>query len=337
VHRLLPVFALALIATIVPEVLFGSTPLTQPGRILVTLPLYGGGAVAIRELARRRGAGWPAIALLGVAYGIVEEGLALGSFFDPTLFNAALVGGRLFGVNWTWIEWTLGYHAVWSISIPILLTELLFPGRRSEPWLGRVGLGIAGVVYLVGVAFMAAITHLAVAPGSDVPLVPSVVAAAVAVGLTIVALCRPQRHTEQVGQIVEDPLRAAPWPGLVGLLAMVMAGAWFELLLLPGPVKAGGWVVVPMVLDLALLGVTIGLIRRWSAAGRRWTDLHRLALAAGPLPASMVWGFVYVTAGDPAARAAQAAACVVTVVLLAAFAWRISARLAERSRSALRA
>jgi hypothetical protein len=125
VQRLVPALVLALIATLVPEVLFGSTPLAEPGRILVTMPLYAGGAVTVRELARRRRAGWLAIALLGVAYGLVEEGLAFASIFNPSMFSAGLVGGRLFGVNWTWTEWTLGYHAVWSISIPILLTERL--------------------------------------------------------------------------------------------------------------------------------------------------------------------------------------------------------------------
>jgi hypothetical protein len=108
---------------------------------------------------------------------------------------------------------------------------------------------------------------------------------------------------------------------------MLVAGAWFGLLLLPGPIKTTGWVVVPMALDLALVSGTIALLRRWSAPGRRWTDLHRLALVAGPLPASMLWGFVYVTAGHPADRALQAAACAVTFVLLGVFALRLRQRV----------
>lgn len=90
-----PVLILAVLATAEPAVLFGSTRLAEPGRILATLPIYAGGAVLIRELARRRQAGWLQVALLGVAYGIVEEGLALGSLFNPRLFDAAQVGGTL--------------------------------------------------------------------------------------------------------------------------------------------------------------------------------------------------------------------------------------------------
>jgi hypothetical protein len=318
VQRFVPALVLALIATLVPEVLFGSTPLTEPGRIVATMPIYAGGAVVIRELARRRRAGWLTIALLGVAYGIVEEGLALGSFFNPSMFNAGLVGGRLVGVNWTWTEWTLGYHPVWSISIPILLTELLFPARRSDVWLGRVGLAIAGVVYLAGATFLLLITRYAIAPDFTPPTVSYVGAALVAIGLVGLALGRPARPVgaDKVPSRPGD----APSPWLVGLLALVVALAWFGLLLLPAPIKLSGWVIVPMVLDLALLLTAVSLVRRWSAPGHGWTDLHRLALAAGPMPASMLWGFVYVTAGRPLDRALQAAACMAVTVLLARFA-----------------
>src|SRR5829696_2113033 len=99
----------------------------------------------------RRGLGWSSILVLGVAFGIVEEGLALESLFNPSLFNAGDLGGRALGINWVWAQWTLGYHAVWSISIPILLAELVFPARRSEPWLGRAGLITTGVFYVLGV------------------------------------------------------------------------------------------------------------------------------------------------------------------------------------------
>jgi hypothetical protein len=58
------------------EVLFGATPISRIGVLLPVVPLYGDGALLIRELARRRG-GWTRIALLGAAYAIVEEGLVL--------------------------------------------------------------------------------------------------------------------------------------------------------------------------------------------------------------------------------------------------------------------
>jgi len=148
---LAPALVLLMLAPAVAEVLFGATPITNPGAILPDLAVYGCGALLIREVARRRGLGWSSILVLGVAFGIVEEGLALESLFNPSLFNAGDLGGRALGINWVWAQWTLGYHAVWSISIPILLAELVFPARRSEPWLGRAGLITTGVFYVLGV------------------------------------------------------------------------------------------------------------------------------------------------------------------------------------------
>ena len=53
-------------------------------------PLYGGGALLVRETALRLGAGWPGIFLLGLAYGIVEE-----AYVDMSLFNPNFLGLRL--------------------------------------------------------------------------------------------------------------------------------------------------------------------------------------------------------------------------------------------------
>lgn len=319
----IPVLVLGAVAVVVPEIVFGATPLTEPGRILATLPIYAGGAILIRELARRRGAGWPQIAMLGVAYGIVEEGLALGSLFNPALFNAGEVGARAFGVNWTWTQWTLGYHAVWSILIPILLTELVFPDRRSEPWLGKIGLVIAGAVYVLGAVFLGLIFRLVVAPDFEPPPLHLSVAAILVAGLFVVALAPrgvPGRSTLTVhGETV-------PSPWLVGLASASAAFGWFGLLVLPGPVKSTAWVMVPMIAAAALLVAVASRVWEWSAPGNRWTDLHRLALAAGPLPASVTYGLTRVTVGNPGAWLGEAIAAVAFGALLGVLARRTAQR-----------
>src|SRR6266540_23584 len=169
-QRYLPVLTLFILSPWVAEVLFGATPLSRLGALLVVAPLYGGGAILIRELARRHGPGWGPIFLLGAAYGIIEEGLAIQSIFNPDLFNAGLLGGRALGVNWVWSLWTIGYHIVWSIGIPILLAELLFPTRRAEPWLGRVGMITVGTLYVLGVLAIAAIYRFVIIPNFERPL-----------------------------------------------------------------------------------------------------------------------------------------------------------------------
>src|SRR3712207_4539627 len=84
-RRFAPILLLFVLSPVVAEVLFGATPVSNLGALLPVTALYGGGVVLIRELARRRGTGWARIALLGAAYAVVEEGLALQSMFNPDL------------------------------------------------------------------------------------------------------------------------------------------------------------------------------------------------------------------------------------------------------------
>lgn len=322
-RRYAPVIVLFVLAPLVAEVLFGATPISNIGALLPTSLLYGGGAVLIRELARRRSAGWGRIALLGAAYAIVEEGLAIQSMFNPDLFNAGVLGGRWLGVNWVWSEWTVGYHIVWSISIPILLAELLFPARRAEPWLGRTGMAVAGVIYAVGALAIGAIFRLFVTPDFRTPMILNIAAALVAATLAALALAWP---SAPAARPPFGHTRAAVSPWLAGLVAALVAGAWFALLNLPHPLRDGAVVLAPMLAELALVGGVAALIVRWSAADRAWTDLHRLALACGALLISMLVGFFFVTAGNRVDQLGQGIASLVAVALLAAFAWRLQRR-----------
>src|SRR5262245_38659090 len=98
-RRLLPAVVLVGMAFLVAELLPGSAPITQPLLWPFLLLIYGPGALLIRESVRRLDRGWASILLLGAAYGLVEEGLALQSLFNPSLNSAADWGARVFGVN----------------------------------------------------------------------------------------------------------------------------------------------------------------------------------------------------------------------------------------------
>ena len=44
----------------------------------------------------------------------------------------------------------LALHTIWSICVPITIVETFVSHRRTDPWLGRVGLTVVGVVYALG-------------------------------------------------------------------------------------------------------------------------------------------------------------------------------------------
>src|SRR4051795_435256 len=99
--------ALVLIAPAVAELTLGTVPVRMWWVVLLYVPIYGAGVLLIRELVRRTGGGRPSVLLLGLAYGLVEEGLALQSLTSPHLYGAADWGPRPFGINTVYTELNL--------------------------------------------------------------------------------------------------------------------------------------------------------------------------------------------------------------------------------------
>src|SRR3989449_2711956 len=81
-----PLLALILLSPVIAEMLSGSTPPLEwlnPVAALLLIWLYGSGVLVMRETAVRWKTGGPSVFLSAPAYGIIEEGLAVKSFFDP--------------------------------------------------------------------------------------------------------------------------------------------------------------------------------------------------------------------------------------------------------------
>ena len=73
------------VAPLVAEFLLGNLPVKLLPALIVLAPMYGGGALLIREAVRRTGRGWPSILLLGMAYAIFEE-----AFYDAVAVQSEL-------------------------------------------------------------------------------------------------------------------------------------------------------------------------------------------------------------------------------------------------------
>jgi hypothetical protein len=159
IRRLTPAILLTLLAPIIAEFLLGDFSIRKIGIALVLLPLYGGGALLIREVSRRAGRGWPAMILLGIAYSLLEEG-----FLTQSLFNPNYVGQRLLdygyipwlGTSLNWATLVLTIHVVWSIATPILIAEGVAAERTTRPWLRTPGVIVTVLLFLAGCASTAA-------------------------------------------------------------------------------------------------------------------------------------------------------------------------------------
>lgn len=157
-RRIPPALALFLLSPIIGELLSGSAPpaefFTPFGFTVMTL-LYGGGALTARELKVRWGKGMGSLLLLGAAYGVLEEGLMVTSFQNPHWMDLGVLGsfGRWLGVNWVWAVELTAYHAIVSITVPVMLVELAYPEVKGEPWLRGRWLWVVPGLLLADVVF----------------------------------------------------------------------------------------------------------------------------------------------------------------------------------------
>jgi hypothetical protein len=141
------------LAPAVAELLLGSSPPSEffnPLIFLLLTSLYGSGAVIVREAKVRWNKGYVSTFILGSAYGIIEEGLMVKSFFDPEWMDLGVLGvyGRWLDTNWVWAEWLTIYHAIFNIAIPIVLVELAYPKKRNNRWVGNKK--FLGLIILLG-------------------------------------------------------------------------------------------------------------------------------------------------------------------------------------------
>ena len=272
---------LFILAPVVGEMLSGSTPpllFINPLSLLFQTGLYGSAALLVRELVRRRGLGWPNIFVLGAAYGVLEEGLVVTSWFNPRWPDLGTLGsyGRALEVNLVWALGLTAYHAVVSIAIPIALAEAFFPAIASRAWLTRRGFRLFAVwLAIVSLFGLLAFGFLAFRKqGYAHPPAAYLLALALAVALVRVGLrWRPAPNQPRLN-------RPVPHLWTVRLAALGLMVAFFTTLWV-FPVK----IPLAWVTALAMGGVitfAAWLVWRWSARPG-WSRQHRLALASGGL------------------------------------------------------
>ena len=164
-----PIILLLLLTPGIPEYLSGSSAISavvlDPPlfllQLLANLGLYGTGALLIREAKVRWNKGWATVLFLGAAYGILEEGVALSTLFDP---NAGPVGslgtyGHWMGVNWVWAAGIVPFHAVFSVSLPILLLGAALPETSGRSLLSRRQIIIVFLALALDVLFLMAFVN----------------------------------------------------------------------------------------------------------------------------------------------------------------------------------
>lgn len=268
----LSVTCLLFVSPMVGEYLLGSLPASMIALLPLMMAMYGAGAVLIREAARAAGRGWGSIALLGIAYGLFEEGFVTQSLFNPDYLHMRLLDFGylpLIGTALPWAVFVVTIHVVWSISVPIALTESAFPAQRDRPWLGTAGrIGFA-LVFLVGCALIAVFTY------RQVPFLATPAQLGVT-GTLIIALCvaalklpRPRATLAANAPHPAVLFLAGFLPGAAFMIASRRAEAAWHL----------GWPAV-VALSLGIIAAVVSFVVATTRGGR-WDERRRFALMAG--------------------------------------------------------
>ncbi len=283
-HRVKPALSLVLLAPLIAEYLLGSLSFKQLALFPIMALMYGAGALFVREVTRRSGRGWPTIILLGLAYGVIEEGLATQSLFNPHYLGLHLLDYGFIpalGIGGPWTVYVVVLHVAWSIAVPIGFVEALFSDRRTTPWLQKTGFTISGIVYLLGVAlvnFGSKQKEKFNASGTQLAMTALVAALLVVAAFVFF---RPREN---------KPARPEPvrWrPLSLGVLAFVM-GSVFHLI-----TQLGGNYLAPWVAVVIALAIPLGMVAAVSRASKSaaWTDAYTDALMLGGLAAYAWLGF----------------------------------------------
>jgi hypothetical protein len=139
VRNLRPILFLVFLTPCV-EFLTGSTSLgaslTVPSAaftfFLLTWPSYAFPVLLIREAVVAWNKWIASLLALGISYGALNEGLLAKTYLAVTPTSPVLGGGAgvWIGINWPWVTEITLFHMIVSISVPVVLSFLIFPETR---------------------------------------------------------------------------------------------------------------------------------------------------------------------------------------------------------------
>ncbi len=188
----------------------------------------------------------------------------------------------------------LNVHPFWSIGVSIALVEGLFPSRADIPWLGKLGDGVAGILFALGACANTAYSirhyHFVASTGQFT-----------AIGVfTVVFVVSAFLFPANVAHIRAG---TTPSPSICGLATFLLGFAVFL-----APVTLG-WVAVAWILAVDV----IFLVSLWVFSRRSaWTPLHTFSIGAA---GALVYG-VHAFMGNPVVPTPKATALLSHVLLL---------------------
>jgi hypothetical protein len=281
---------LMILAPLSAEILPGATRFSSIFVFPVEVVVWGGGALMIRYVVRRKGLGWGSLVLMGLALAIAEECIIQQTSLAPLVIRLkGVTYARALGVNYVYLLWALVYETVFVVVLPVYLCEFLFPSRRFRPWISKGGFFVVIPLFLLG-SLLAwySWTHIARTRVFHLPAytppAPAIIFALLAIGVLILtALRRP---------VAPSAFSWSPAPSLVLILGGVI---WATLLYGLVVLGFGGDPDFPPLAAVGagflLAAAALLFVPRW-AAHPRWSGKASFDLIFGLSLGAMGSGFI---------------------------------------------
>src|SRR5260370_10351554 len=224
--HLKPVITLMLITPFLTEVLTTNVSITamlHPKVLLAMMTIgYGFAVLLLRELAIRMKAGVASMVLLGLIYGMYNEGLIAKTFLrvHGVRITTSDSYGLYGGVGTAWALSISTWHAFFAFLFPIVIVYSLYPREREERWLNGAVLAVLAAITLLisGLVFFGKGDH-----GAGIAGTPGQYLAMAAISAMLYLLAR---RCSKMGSIVpEEPHSLTPAIGGFCL--------WLALILVP--------------------------------------------------------------------------------------------------------
>lgn len=229
-------FLLIAPALVVESFITAATPLPgwlNTGIAIFLILAYGPPILLLRELWVRYRLSLPALYLLGMIYGFINEGLLAHTItmIDGEPITSFVGYGVLFGMNWTWTSLIVPWHAFYSVTFMVLLSRLLFPQQADQPWLSPRGLYITGGITALAVPFYFLFeTEQRLSPLHAAPIYLLMMLGLFWLALRWpAAVSKPQHVTRR--ELITSMLAGLPTPAVFTILGFVLAKQQIPLLL----------------------------------------------------------------------------------------------------------
>lgn len=321
-----PAICLIFIAPLIAEVLPGATRFSSIFVFPIEVFVWGGGALLIRHIIRKRQLGWLNMLFMALALSFAEEFLIQQTSIAPMVIKIkGETYARALGVNYVYLLWAIIYESVLVVFLPVYFSELLFPNRKNDLWINKSGVILFILLFLPG-SFLAWFSWTQIARINVfhvAPYTPPIILLIIGIVIVVFLIFMGLKSSKKFVGSLNPP---KPW------ILSISGGIWSILLYgisaLAFGISPTFPVIIAILIEILLAALAIYLVPRWTNS-IEWLSMHSFCLIFGVATGAMLVGFAGFIGAAPKDLYFKIIVNVIAIFFLIVFGLRIKKRAKE--------